>query len=195
MFRGQTDIFVHMLPTSPGLLVPQLTHGTQNDIVMARQDIVAAVDAAGFVAPGALRPAFRGRLVLATRMDARDDVTRTGPFALTDPSPGAGRDDAAILAAMGLRVAHALGAVDSGGVAYLVATGAAGAGLMLLADVRQDVRLKVAIEVPETAAAPIIYVASATRAPLRAQPGRFLEFLGGDEGVAIMKRHGWEKAA
>lgn len=195
VFRAKSDIFVHVLPTSPALLVPQMTHEIQNDIVMARADIVEAVDAAGFAVPGAPRPRFRDRLVVATRADAGADALKTGPFALVDPTPNSNRDDRAILAAMGLTIAHPIGALDSGAVAFLVASGAASAGLMLKSDVAQNPALKVAREVPEGAAAPVVFIASTTRVPRRPEPESFVAFLAGAEGAAILSRHGLELIA
>ncbi len=193
VFLGKTDIFVHMLPTSPALLVPQLTHQIQNDIVMARDDIAAGVAAAGYpTPPGAPSPRFRNRLVLATRVDAPASAIKSGPFAITDKTPDQDRDDGAILVAMGLNVAHPVGAIDTGGVAFLVSTGAAGAGLMLMSDVRQDPSLKVAMEVPDSAAPPVIYIASTTRTPRRPDPEAFVAFLAAPEGAAILARHGLE---
>lgn len=194
-YQHQTDIFIHILPTSPSLQVPQMTHQIQNDIVMARADIVAGVDAAGYAVPGAPRQMFRGRMVLATRTDAPAEAIRTGPFAVIDQTSDNERDDTTILAAMGLHVAHPVGAIDSGGVAFLVASGAAGAGLMLLSDVRQNAALKVVMEVPESAAPVITYIVSTTRAPRRPEPEGFVTFLGSPKGTAIMFRHGLEKIA
>lgn len=192
MFRSRTDILVHVLPTSPALLVPQMTHQIQNDIIMAREDIAAAVVAAGYAAPGAPRPRFRSRLVLATRADAPSDAIRTGPFAVTDPTPDTPRDDIAILDAMGIRAAHTMGAVDSGGVAFLVESGAAMAGLMLMSDVRANPALKPVIPAPDSVP-PLVFVAALTRAPVRPQPEAFVTYLASNEGAAILARFGVEK--
>ncbi len=189
-FRAQTDIFIHMLPTAPALLVPQLTHEIQNDIVMARSDIMTAVDAVGLYVPGAPRPRFRDRLVVAALAGASPDAWMAGPIAVTDKTPGRDRDDVAILTGLGLAEAKRQGALDSGEVAYLVTTGAARAGLMLMSDVRANPTLAVAREAP--VADSTVFIAATTRAPRRPQPEAFVAFLASSAGAAILARHGLE---
>lgn len=190
LFRQTHDIVIHVLPTAPALQVPQMTHQIQNDIVMARADVVAGVDAAGYAVPGGPRARFRDRLVLAVRRDAAADAATAGPFAITDPSHGRPRDDAGILSAMGVTVGQSIGGIDSGAVAFLVAHGFARAGLMLMSDVRAHSGLKVARLAPDADAE--IFIASTTRAPRRPQPEAFISFLASGEGGAILVRHGLE---
>ena len=196
LFRRRTGIAIHALPTGPALMVPQMTHQIQNDIVMSRADIVDAVGAAGFAVPGAPRPRFAVKLVLAIPADAPptalDAAIAQGIFAITDATPGHDRDDVAILAAMGYAPARLLGGLDSGEVGAMVASGQAGAGLMLLSDVRANPGLRVA---HEAATPPIAYLAATTRTPRRPVPEAFLVFLSEGDGAPILAHHGVEHVA
>ena len=193
VFRGRTDIFVHMLPTAPALVVPQMTHQIQNDIVMSRADILDAVDAVGYAVPGAPRPRFRNRLVLAAL-----STTPDGPFTtigITDKSPDTLRDDVAIVAGLGFPTAKTIGGIDTGEVAFLVTHGVVQAGLVLMSDVASDPRLRVVRDVPESVAASPIYIACTTRVPRRPQPESFVAFLANGDGTGILTRHGLELVA
>ena len=196
LFLRRTGINVHILPTSPGLLVALLTHEVQHDLLMSQTAIVERTTAAGFASPQGPKQRFAGRLVLATLADAPPATLATalssGTVAITDPRPGASRDDLAVLAAIGLTPAKVVGALDSTEVAFLVATGAAGAGLMLLSDVRSNPALKIARDIE---GASVSYVAATTRTPRRPGAEAFVTFLGGEDGADIMRHFGLETVA
>ena len=190
-YRGQTGIVVHILPTAPALLVPQMTHEIQNDIVMARTDIVAELDHACCFVEGTPRPRFANRYVLA----ARDEAGMKGVIAYTDISGGRPRDEVAILAALGLGDAKHIGCLDSLDAAAMASSGAAGAALCRASDVAAHPELKVTRVLTDEMAAPDIYMATVTRTPRRPRPEGFVAFLASAPGTAIMARHGLEKLA
>ena len=190
-YRGQSGITIHILPTAPALLVPQMTHQIQNDIVMAREDIVAELDRACCFVDGTPRPHFANRYVLA----ARDEAGLKGSIAFTDISIGRPRDETQILAALGLGGARRIGCLDSLDAAAMAASGAAGAALCRASDVAANPELKVQRVLPNDIAAPDIHIATVTRAPRRPRPEGFVSFLAAPAGQAIMARFGLEKIA
>jgi molybdate transport system substrate-binding protein len=104
-------------------------------------------------------------------------------------------DGRAMLAAMGLQPAAILGAVDTRDVAFLLATGAAKAGLLYLTEVRADTRLDVVAEVPADASPPISVGAALSHGASRPNPGAFLAFLGTPEATRLLRVNGLEAAA
>ncbi len=191
-FLARTDIRVHVLPTSQGLLVPQVAHVAQSDIVMTRPETVAGLEAIGHGVPGAPHPRFRGRLVLAALAGTAEQDAKAGPIAVVDPLPGENFNSATVLARMGLNQVPTLGAVDTADAAFLVTSGIARAGLAYLSDVHGDPRLKALAEAPEDAAPPVIYIATTTQSPRRPQPEAFVAFLATAEGASILAPFGLE---
>jgi len=194
-FLAASDIRVHVLPTSDGLLVPQVAHVTQSDIVMTRPETVAGLEAIGHTVQGAPHPRFAGRLVLAGLLETPDEAARGGPIAAPDKLPNQAFDSAAVLAAIGLDRALTMGTVDTANAAFLVTSGKARAGLVYLSDVKADPRLKIVTEIPAAAAPPVIYIATTTQTPRRPQPEAFVSYLASPAGAAIMKQYGLELMA
>jgi hypothetical protein len=189
-YRMQSEVFVHVLPTAPALLVPQMTHQIQNDIVMARSDIIADLDAAGYFVEAAPRPRFADRLLVAGRKGGGE---LAGPIAFTDPSPGRPRDEVAILAALGLGGFRHIGAIDGLDAAAMVARGEAGAALIRASELAATPGLVALREVPVEIAAADIFIATVTRTPIRPRPEGFVAFLASPAGSAILARHGLER--
>jgi hypothetical protein len=187
LYRGQTGIFVHILPTAPALLVPQMTHQIQNDVVMARTDIIAELDHACCFIDGAPRPRFANSYVLVGR--------DTQSVAFTDISAGRPRDELAILKALGLGDAKRVGVIDGLDAASMVASGAVGAALIRRSELAATPGLMVLREVPASIAEPDIYIATVTRAPIRPKPNGFVRFLTSPAGIAVMAQHGLEHVA
>ncbi len=190
-YREQTGIFVHVLPTAPALLVPQMTHQIQNDIVMARSDVIADLDQAGYFVEGTPRPRFANPYVLA----ARDGRGIVGPLAFTDITAGHPRDEAAILTAMALGDMPRIGTIDGMDAAAMVASGAAGAALIRMSELAATPGLIKLRDVPSSIAAPDIFIATVTRTPRRPKPEGFVAFLTSPAGLAIMARNGLETQA
>jgi hypothetical protein len=189
--RGVTGIIVHVLPTAPALLVPQMTHQIQNDIVMARQDVIADLDRAGYFVEGTPRPRFADRLVLAGLNEA--GLARS--IAFTDITAGRPRDEAAVLDALGLGNVPRVGCIDSLDAAAMAVSGAAGAALVRTSDLAANPGLKKLRDVPDDVAAPDIFIATVTRSPRRPKPEAFVAFLASPRGSAILARFGLEKLA
>ncbi len=191
-FLARTEIRVHPLPTSDGLMAPQIAHVAQSDIVMTAPETIAALAAIGHDVPEAPHPRFSGRLVLAALAATADDDARGGPIAAPDPVPGARFVSAEVLAGMGLSRAMVQGTIDTGEAAAIVAAGGARAGLVTIMDVKATPGLRVVAESP---APPLIYVATTTQTPRRPQPEAFVAFLASPEGEAILAKFGLEPVA
>lgn len=187
--RGVTGIFVHILPTAPALLVPQMTHQIQNDIVMAREDVIADLDRAGYFVEATPRPRFADRLVIAGLSEAG----LAGPIAFTDITAGRPRDEAAVLDGLGLGKVPRIGCLDSLDAAAMAVSGAAGAALVRMSDLAANPSLKKLRDVPVEIAPPDIFVATVTRSPRRPKPEAFVAFLASAQGSAILARFGLEK--
>jgi molybdate transport system substrate-binding protein len=191
-YLARTDIRVHVLPTSEGLLVPQVAHSAQSDIVVTSPETIAALAAIGHGVPDAPHPSFSGRLVLAARTATSDDDAKGGPIAAPDPVPSARFDSAAVLAGLGLSRALVQGTIDTTAAAASVAAGRARAGLMTVMDARATPGLRVVMAVPDSVHAPLIYIATTDQSPLRPQPAAFVSFLASADGLAILKAYGLE---
>ena len=191
-FLAKTEIRVHPLPTSDGLMAPQIGHVAQSDIVMTSPETLAALAAIGHDVADAPHPKFRGRLVLAALAATSDSDAKGGPIAAPDAVPGARFTSTSVLAGMGLARALIQGTIDTGEAAAIVADGGARSGLMTMMDVKATPGLRVVVEVPDSVQPALVYVATTTQSPRRPQPESFVSFLAGPEGTAILVAHGLE---
>jgi molybdate transport system substrate-binding protein len=193
-YRARTNVRINVFATGPGLVLPQLQRQVQNDVVVTQDATLTQATQAGVIAQGAQAGPWRNRLVIA---GLRRDLSLSAdtPIAASDPSPAADLDGAAVLAAMGLRYSAMLGAIDCNGVAFLITSGAAQAGLLHMTDVRADDRLVVLREVPDTAHPPIAYRAAVTTLSWRPDPAALIAFLASPEGSAVLARNGLETLA
>ena len=190
-YRTRFDVRVHVFPTGPGLVLPQLLRDIQNDIVVTQVAILEQAAQIGVIA-SAPRGAWRNRLVIAGPHGASAiDAT----VAANDPSPAADFDGPGLLTRLGLQPARVLGAVDTDEVAFLLTSGAAQAGLLHLTDVRADPRLEVIRPVPAEIHPPIIYAASVTRLARRPNPQDLIAFLATPEATALLTEGGLETNA
>jgi molybdate transport system substrate-binding protein len=190
-YRARFDVRVHVFPTGPGLLLPQLLREIQNDIVVTQVAILEQAARAGVIAsvpPGA----WRNQIVIAGLRGA-SATDRT--FAASDPSPASDIDGPALLARLGLQPACVLGAVDTDEVAFLLTSGAAQAGLLHSTDVRADPRLEVIRPVPVEIQPPMTYAASVTRGARRPDPQALIAFLATPEATALLTASGLEAYA
>jgi ABC-type molybdate transport system substrate-binding protein len=189
-YKARTGVRVFVFATGPGLILPQLVRGIQNDIVVTQTTILDQAVQAGVVA-SAVRAQWRNPLVIA---GARGVTAIDRTFAAPDSSPASDIDGPALLARLGLTPSRILGAVDTDEVAFLLTTGAAQAGLLHMTDVRADERLAVIRPVPPATQPPLLYAASATRLARRPSPEGFVTFLAVPEGAAILAAAGLEMA-
>lgn len=191
-YQVQSGVRVFILPTAPALVAGQLTHQIQNDIVMVDDAVLAQVDQIGLFVQGALRPRFAAPYVLAT---ANKGKALSGPIARADITPGRPRDEAAILAAIGLDKSPQLGALDGLDAAGMALSGQASAALIRTTDLAATPGLMKLRDVPADIAAPDIFTATVTRAPIRPKPEGFVAFLASPAGIALMKSFGLEHLA
>jgi len=190
-YKAKTSVRVFVFATGPGLIVPQLVRDIQNDIVVTQTTILDQAITAGVVA-GPVHPVWRNALVIAGPLGATD-VDRI--FAAPDPTPASDCDGPALLARLGIRPAHILGAVDTDEVAFLLNTGAAQAGLLHVTDVRAHPRLAAIRPVPPDIQPPFRYGAAVTRLSRRPNPQGFVDFLTGSDGAAVLSAAGLEPTA
>jgi molybdate transport system substrate-binding protein len=187
-YKARTGIRVFVFATGPGLILPQLVRGIQNDIVVTQTSILDEAVHAGAVA-SAVPAQWRNSLVIA---GARGAAAIDRTFATPDPTPASDIDGPALLARLGLAPRRLLGAVDTDEVAFLLTTRAAQAGLLHMTDVRADERLAVIRVVPAETQPPLLYAASVTRLARRPNPEGFVAFLAAPEGAAILAAAGLE---
>jgi molybdate transport system substrate-binding protein len=190
-YRARSSVRVHVFPTGPGLILPQLLRDIQNDIVVTQVAILDQAAQAGVIA-SAPHGAWRNQIVIA---GAHGASAVDGTFAANDPSPAADFDGPGLLTRLGLRPARVLGAVDTDEVAFLLTSGAAQAGLLHLTDVRADARLEVVRPVPAEIYPPIVYAASVTRLARRPNPQGLIAFLATPEATALLTEAGLETNA
>lgn len=190
-YLSRSGVQVHVFPTGPGLILPQLLRDIQNDILVTQVAILEQAAQARVIAsapPGT----WRNSLVIAGPHGV-SAMDRT--FAASDPSAASEIDGPALLARLGLQPARVLGAVDTDEVAFLLTSGAAQAGLLHLTDVRADQRLEVIRLVPADIYPPIVYGASVTRLARRPNPQDLVVFLATSEATALLTESGLETRA
>lgn len=190
VFTARTGVQIRLFPTSPSLIVPQLERDTQNDLIITQQGVLDQAALVGRLASDQRAGPWRNPLVLAAPHGAS---ATDGPVAVTDPSPASLLDGHAILARMNQHPAQVLGAVDTAGVAFLLATGAAQFGLLYLTDARAN-QFDILGAVPDTVSPPAMIAAAVTRNAGRPNPGAFLAFLTTPEATAALHTAGLETA-
>jgi molybdate transport system substrate-binding protein len=190
-YASRTGIRVRVFPTSVGLIVPQLEHEVQNDIVVTQVNILDQAAKAGQLAAGKSVGPWRNPLVLGARPDepAPDDI-----IAVTDPSPASLLDGHAILARMQRHPGRVMGAVDTAGVSFLLTTGAARSGLLYLTDARAN-RFDILATVPGDVFPTPMIAAAISRNARRPDPDGFLAFLATPDATDLLHKSGLERAA
>jgi molybdate transport system substrate-binding protein len=191
LFRQQMGVHVRVFPTGPGLILPQLAHGIQNDVVFTQCRVGIEAMQAGLIGAEVLQGGWRNRLVIAVPRGAGLAATR-GRIAVSDPTPAADMDGPAIVQALNLGQTAVLGVIDTDEVAFLLARGEADAGLMHMTDVHAGADLEVERIVPESVAPPIDYTVAVTTLSRRPNPQAFVDFLLSPPGQAALKAQGLE---
>jgi hypothetical protein len=171
-YTARTSVRIFVFPTGPGLILPQLERDIQNDILITRLPIIEQATQRGLIAHVSAER-WRNPLVIA---GARGASALDQTLAVTDPSPASDLDGPAVLARLGLKPNHVLGAVDTDEVAWLIANGMAQAGLLHMTDVRAN-GLDVIRPVPADIWSPAVYGACVTRLSQRPNPEGFIAFL------------------
>jgi ABC-type molybdate transport system substrate-binding protein len=189
-YRAKTGIRVHVHPTAPGLIVPQMQREIQNDILVSTPATLDKLEQAGLIQPGGRTSPWRNRLVVgATQVPAGPD----GSFAAPDPTPGSDIDGMAIAQRLGKTAV--LGVIDTAAVAWLLTNGGARQGLLHQTEVAADDRLHATAPVPDDVWPPILYAATVTKLSSRPDPGAFVAFLGSPDGLAALRDAALEIAA
>jgi molybdate transport system substrate-binding protein len=192
-YANSTGQRVNVFPTEPGLILPQLEHTVQNDIVVTQVATMDAAVQAGIVDKAAPRGAWRNRVVVAALRGAPSMPAK--PIAATDPSPVSDMNGPIILARLGLLPAATLGVIDSDAVATALLDGTARAGLLHMTDLRAHPELQVISDVPDNVEPPLVYAAAVTNLARRPDPAAFVDFLMTSQGAVLLAAHGLEPAA
>lgn len=192
-YANATGQRVNVFPTEPGLILPQLEHSVQNDIIVTRVATIDAAVQAGIAAKGASQGTWRNRLVIGALRGAPSMPAK--PIAAVDPSPVSDMDGPIILARLGLLPAATLGVIDTDEVAAVVLDGTARAGLLHMTDLRAHPELQVLSEVSADVAPPIVYAAAVTNLARRTGPAAFVDFLMTSQGAALLAAQGLEPAS
>jgi len=190
-YLQETGIRVRVFPTGPGLVLPQLLHGIQNDVVCTQRDVAAKAVQAGLIDSEALQGEWRNRLVIAASRGAGLAAAR-GRVAVSDPTPAADMDGPAIVQAMNLGQTAILGVIDTDEVAFLLSRGQADAGLLHMTDVQANPGLEVIQVIPDGVAPPITYVIAVTKLSVRPNPRAFVDFLLSPPGKTVLEAQGLE---
>jgi molybdate transport system substrate-binding protein len=194
-FRARAGVTVHIFPTPPGLILPQLKREVQNDIVVTETHRLSSAADSRIIAAIPSGNHWRNRLVLAGRKDARSASMEGLTIAATDPTPACALDGPAVLSTAGLHPRAIIGAIDTDEVLDLITSGAAAVGLLHATDLAADNRLEVVAPIPDSTYAPIIYAAAVTRLARRPDPDAFVRFLASEDAAAILRAHRLERAS
>jgi molybdate transport system substrate-binding protein len=191
-FRASQGVRVHVFPTAPGLIVPQLTREVQIDIVMTGNSALDEAAQAGLLAATPRAGTWRNTLVVAEMADASGPA-ESGKFAVSELPSASGIDGAAIVAQIGIDPARIISAIDTTEVAFLLTTGAARTGLLYLTDVRADPRLRVVGAIKDQP--PALWAAAITKGARRPDPAAFIAFLNAAGTRDLLSTAGLEVAA
>jgi molybdate transport system substrate-binding protein len=190
-FTARSGVQIRLFPTSPGLIVPQIERDVQNDLIVTQLAVLDQAARVDRLASDRRAGPWRNPLVLAALPGAgATDET----IAVTDPSPASMLDGHAVLDRMGRRPTAVVGAVDTVGVAFLLITGAAQAGLLYLTDARAH-QFNVLATVPDDVSPPVLLAAAISRNSRRPDPDAFLAFLAGPDATGVLHAAGLESAA
>jgi molybdate transport system substrate-binding protein len=191
-YRARSGVRVRVLPTEPGLLLPQLERDIQNEIIVTGIATIDQAEKRGIVKPGSRIGPWRNRLVMAA---AKQPGGPTGSVAVPDPSPATEIDGEAILKAIDAKPASVIGVIDTAAVAWTLNNGGARQGLLHQTEVAADERLTAVAPIPDAAWPPILYGATVTTLAWRGNPVAFIAFLASPDGIAILKTAGLEVPA
>ncbi|MFI5024508.1 MAG: molybdate ABC transporter substrate-binding protein [Alphaproteobacteria bacterium] len=210
LWRAQSGVPVRLFVTRSDIFLEQIWRGARCDlaIIEGQANLVAALRR-NLVKPAPRLDGWRNRLVIAAYGESRPPLRLTpgselagflgsAHLALADAalSP-AGSATRAALEALGLWESlegRIIGAENTGTVAFLLATGKAGLGVVQASDLAADPELKIAASFPDDAYPQIAYSVAQSQRESTAAP-RFLAFLGSSDAQALVKAGGLEVRA
>ncbi len=187
-FRARAGVHLRLFPTAPGLIVPQLAHDVQNDLIVTQLGVLDEAARAGLLA-GARSGNWGNQVVVAELVGAAGPAG-SGKFAVSELAGASGIEGAAIAARLGVATARILSAIDTPEVAFLLTSGVARTGLLYLTDVRGDPRLRVVYPVADQP--PAIYAAALSKHARRPNPAAFLDFLATAQARELLVTSGLE---
>jgi ABC-type molybdate transport system substrate-binding protein len=188
-FRAGAGVEIHVFPTAPGLIVPQLDREVQIDIVVAQSGVLDQATQAGLLTTSPRSGPWSNALVVAERIDASGSPD-TGKFAVSELPGASGIDGAAVVASLGIDAARVVSAIDTSEVAFLLTTGGARTGVLRLTDVRADARLRVVRTIADQP--PALCTAAITTGASRPNPAAFITFLGTEPARRVLVAAGLE---
>jgi len=188
-FRASTGVRIHVFPTAPGLIGPQLAREVQIDIVVATGDVLDQARQAGLLTTEPRSSTWSNALVVAEMIDA-PGAPDVGKFAVSELPAASGIDGTAVVARLGIDPARVVSAIDTTEVAFLLTTGDARAGILRLTDVRADPRLRVIRTIADQPAA--LCAAAITKGARRPNPAAFISFLGTEPARRLLVDAGLE---
>ncbi len=191
--RAQAGAPIAVLSAPAPAMLAQIQRHTRNDVLFTLSRAMDQAVAQNFVVPRTRVDGFTNRLVLAARN--RGVLGAGAKIAVTDNTVISGLDGAAILAANSIKTGGGLiGAASTQDVAFLVATGAADAGLVYLTDVKADPRL-VVLAVLTADAALTSYSGAVNARAVSPNAQAFLNLARIQNGAAVLRDAGLELAA
>jgi molybdate transport system substrate-binding protein len=191
-FRASTGVRIHVFPTAPGLITPQLAREVQIDIVVASGDALDLATQSGLLTTAPRSGTWGNRLVVAEIIDA-SGAPDAGKFAVSELPAASGIDGAAVVARLGIDPERVVSAIDTTEVAFLLTTGGARTGVLRLTDVRADPRLRVVRTIADES--PALFAAAITKGARRPNPAAFISFLGTEQARRLLVTAGLEIVA
>jgi len=191
-FRASHGVRLHVFPTAPGLIVPQLARQVQIDLVATQSGFLQQAEQAGLLTAAPRAGIGSNAIVVAETSDAQGP-TESGAVAVAELAGASGMEGAAIAAGLGIDKARIVSAIDTTEVAFLLTTGAARTGVLYLTDVRADPRLRVISAIKDQPPAPCF--SAVTKGARRPDPAAFIAFLATPQARQVLASAGLEQPA
>jgi molybdate transport system substrate-binding protein len=204
LFTSRTQIPVNLFSAPPTLMLAQIERVTQNDVLITQSSFMDDAARRRLIHADTRIPIGRNRLVFASREGGEQQLTDPlnllrrigkGPVAMPDPTTGTTIDSAAVLEALGLKPPlpfQVAGAIDSGGVGFLLRTRAAPIGLVYRTEAQPGSGLSVLAELPDQT---VSYSAAISVVTRSRNAQSFMEFLRDPAATASLREAGLESAA
>ncbi len=200
-FRRRSNVPVRVFGGPGPQSLALIAHGTRNDVLVTRARWMDDGAARGLVKAATRTGDWGDPIVLAGRGGAAlaalpsaaalSGMLSGAKLGVIDPTRPGGADGVALAGRLGWR-ADLAGAIDGPGVAFLVRTGAAGAGLMPRSAALQPPVLSVLATVPDAVAAPDHYAAAISKNALSRNSAAFVAYLATPDATAILRDCGLE---
>jgi len=210
-WRAQSGVPVRLFVARSDIFLEQIWRGARCDLaIIEGQTNLEAALSRKLVKPAPRLEGWRNRLVIAAYGESRPPlrlglgselagILGSAPLAVADAalSP-AGSATRAALEALGLwqpLAGRIIGAENTGTVAFLLATGKAGLGVVQASDLAAEPELKTAATFPDDVYPQIAYAVALSQSVESEAAPRFLAFLGGSDAQVLVKAGGLEVRA